>query len=99
MAIEPYAPNVIRVTLSALPEKAAARPGYGFLAQPSPAGWDNQQDSRGNVFTSSQMVLTVEASHALHPTRDDLQLDKYFQFLSAPRAHIKRSEERRVGKE
>lgn len=88
ISIEPYAANVIRVTLSALPEKAAAPPGFGFLGHPSSDGWEHQKDSRGNVFTSSQMVLTVEASHPLKPTINDLQLDKYFQFLSAPRAHV-----------
>ncbi len=88
ISIEPYAPNVIRVTLSAIPEKASAPPGYGFLGQPSATGWEHQQDQRGNVFTSADMVLTVEASHPLHPTRDDLQLDKYFNFLSSPRAHV-----------
>src|ERR1035437_1831434 len=88
ITIEPYAPNVVRITVSALPDKAAAPPGYGFLAQPSAQGWEHQRDGRGNVYTSSQMAVTVEASHLLQHTVNDLQLDKYFGFLSAPRAHI-----------
>src|SRR6266568_1586665 len=88
IAIEPYSPSVIRVTLSTLPAKAAAAPGYGVSAQPSSSGWSLKEDSRGHVYTSSNMVLTVEASHPLKPTVNDLQLDKYFNFLSSPRAHI-----------
>jgi len=88
IVLEPYAPNVIRVTVSRLKDKAAAPPGYGFSGTPSATGWKHEQTAAGNLYKSSRLVVTVEGSHPLVPTVNDLQLDKYFQFLSAPRAHI-----------
>ena len=38
IVLEPYAPNIIRVTMSRLKDKAVAAPGYGFTASPSAAG-------------------------------------------------------------
>ena len=32
MVIEPYAPNIVRITLSLLRDQAIAAPGYGFTA-------------------------------------------------------------------
>jgi len=43
IVLEPYAPNIIRVTLSLLKQPALAPPGYGFTAAPSAAGWSHQQ--------------------------------------------------------
>jgi alpha-D-xyloside xylohydrolase len=88
IVLEPYAPNIIRVTVSRLKEKAAAPPGYGFTATPSATGWKHELSEQGNLYKSSRLVVTVEGSHPLVPTVNDLQLDKFFGFLSAPRAHI-----------
>ena len=39
IVLEPYAPNIIRVTLSLLRQPALAPPGYGFTGHPPrPAG-------------------------------------------------------------
>ncbi len=39
IVLEPYAPNILRVTLSLQHEPAVAKPGYGFVAhRPLPAG-------------------------------------------------------------
>jgi alpha-D-xyloside xylohydrolase len=38
IVLEPYAPNILRVTLSLQPESALASPGYGVLAAPDHAG-------------------------------------------------------------
>ena len=35
IVLEPYAPNIVRVTLSKLKEPALAAPGYGVTATPS----------------------------------------------------------------
>jgi alpha-D-xyloside xylohydrolase len=88
IVLEPYAPNIIRVTLSRLKDKATAPPGYGFAAVPSAIGWKHEQDARGDVYTSARLVVAVEATHPLVPTANDLQLSKFFDFLSYPRAHI-----------
>src|ERR1017187_2010528 len=59
IVLEPYAPNVIRVTLSLLKEPATSAPGYGFVANPSAEGWSRQQDAQGDVYRSQRLVVTV----------------------------------------
>ena len=39
IVLEPYAPNIVRVTLSLQPEAAKAAPGFGIVAKPAGAGW------------------------------------------------------------
>ena len=34
IVLEPYAPNIVRVTLSLQRENALAKPGYGFVGTP-----------------------------------------------------------------
>jgi alpha-D-xyloside xylohydrolase len=38
VVLEPYAPNIIRVTLSLNKDGALAAPGYGFVAKPTADG-------------------------------------------------------------
>lgn len=57
--VEPYAPNVVRVTLSLLKEEALAAPGYGIVAKPAPEGWTASKDGEQDVLRSSRMVVTV----------------------------------------
>src|SRR5262249_24248222 len=40
IVLEPYAPNILRVTLSLQREPALAKPGYGFVGSPDAAGWN-----------------------------------------------------------
>jgi alpha-D-xyloside xylohydrolase len=89
IALEPYAPNIVRVTLSHLKEKALAAPGFGFTAEPSDAGWKHEQDARGDVYASQRLVVVVDPGTPPKPTKDDLELDKFFHFLSPlPHAHV-----------
>ena len=44
IALEAYAPNIIRVTLSLLKDSALAPPGFGFVATPSADGWTRQPE-------------------------------------------------------
>ena len=46
IVLEPYAPNIIRVTLSRLKEKAIAGPGYGFIGTPYAKDWQHDKDAR-----------------------------------------------------
>ncbi len=87
IVLEPYAPNIIRVTLSKSKEQATAPPGYGFVASPSPLGWSREESGQAATYRSSRMVVTVEAPHAdkLVPTQIDIR--KFFG-ASAPSAHI-----------
>lgn len=87
IVLEPYAPNVIRVNLSLLRDKATAAPGYGFIASPAPQGWNTKHTSDADVFSSSRMVVTVEANHPATPSRTERDIARYFSG-SAPNAHI-----------
>ena len=41
--IEPYAPNIVRISISLRREDAFAAPGYGVIAAPAFTGCDGQQ--------------------------------------------------------
>jgi len=57
--VEPYAPNIVRVTLSLDQAAAIAAPGPGFIAQRSGDGWTSSNDKDGDHLVSSRMVVTV----------------------------------------
>ena len=59
VVVEPYAPNVVRVTLSLLKDRALAGPGYGITAKAQSEGWSAESGASGDVLRSSQMVVTV----------------------------------------
>jgi len=83
IVFEPYAPNIVRVTLSLLKEAATAAPGYGFVAQPSAQGWSRQ----GDVYRSSRLVVTLEPNHPGTPLPTQMDIAKFFNG-STPPAHI-----------
>jgi alpha-D-xyloside xylohydrolase len=87
IVLEPYAPNIVRVTLSLLKEPAAAAPGYGFVAKPAGQGWSRQQDAQGDVYRSQRLVVTVAANRPGKPMATELDIAKFFNG-SAPPAHI-----------
>jgi len=87
IVLEPYAPNIVRVTLSLLKEPATAAPGYGFAASPSASGWTRQQDGQGDVYRSQRLVVTVAANRPRKPMATELDIAKFFNG-SAPPAHI-----------
>jgi alpha-D-xyloside xylohydrolase len=62
IVLEPYAPNIIRVTLSLKQDKALAKPGYGFVANAAAEGWSHQQTEAGDDYRSSQLQVTVAAN-------------------------------------
>ncbi len=60
ISLEPYAPNIVRVTMSTDRAAATAAPGYGFIATPSADGWTHERDAEGyDVFRSARMVVRV----------------------------------------
>jgi alpha-D-xyloside xylohydrolase len=87
IVLEPYAPNIIRVTLSLLKEPATSAPGYGFIASPSAEGWARQQDAQGDVYRSQRLVVMVAANRPHKPLATELDIAKFFNG-SAPPAHI-----------
>jgi alpha-D-xyloside xylohydrolase len=61
VAIEPYAPNIVRVTIALDRDQVAAAPGPGPNARPDAAGWTHRTDATGDVFASAALTLTVNA--------------------------------------
>jgi alpha-D-xyloside xylohydrolase len=60
ISLEPYAANILRITMSIDRTVTTSAPGYGFVARPSKEGWTHERDAEGNeVFHSSRMVVRV----------------------------------------
>ncbi len=87
IVLEPYAPNIIRVTLSLNKDEALAAPGYGFVAKPTADDWTNERSEKGDVYRSSRMVVTVAANHPGKPMATQVDIAKFFNG-SAPPANI-----------
>jgi alpha-D-xyloside xylohydrolase len=89
IVFEPYAPNILRITLSLQHDPAVAAPGYGVIAKPDAGGWQHASDERGDTYRSSRIVATLEASQhggKRSPTQADIA--RFFNG-SAPGAHIR----------
>ena len=64
IVLEPYAPNIIRITMSKTREAASTPPGYGFVGTPSMEGWTREQDAEGNVILrSGRLVVHIASDH------------------------------------
>ncbi len=60
IALEPFAPNILRISMSIDRASATAAPGYGFLAKPSTEGWTHETDADGyDVYRSARMVVRL----------------------------------------
>ena len=57
--VEPYAENVVRVSISLMKERAAAAAGYGISAKPEAGGWTKESGAGGDVLRSARMSVTV----------------------------------------
>ena len=89
IVLEPYADNILRVTLSLKREPALAPPGYGFIAEPATSGWAASETAKANVYSSGRMVATIDKDlpPAHPPLKTELDIAKYFNG-STPGAHI-----------
>jgi len=76
--IEPYAPNIVRVTLSLRKADAVGAPGYGIVATASPSGWSQESGKSGDILKSSRMVVTVGPSGHGIPTGTAADIAKFF---------------------
>ena len=63
--VEPYAPNIVRVSLSLSEKDALAAPGYGITARPSSSGWTSNSGEQGDQLRSRGLNVTV-APRAKH---------------------------------
>jgi alpha-D-xyloside xylohydrolase len=86
IVLEPYAPNILRVTLSLNKDAALRGPGYGIIAQPADGqDWKASQTEHQDIYASSRMVVTVDRPGPPGGSLPDTA--KYFSG-SAPWAHI-----------
>ncbi len=75
VAIEPYAPNIVRITIALDRDQVVAAPGPGPNARPDATGWSRRSDATGDVFASSALTLTVDAKPWPKPPS---QMERYF---------------------
>ena len=59
VVVEPYAPNILRVSMSLLQQNALAGPGYGITASPAGEGWRQESGAGGDVLRSSALSISV----------------------------------------
>jgi alpha-D-xyloside xylohydrolase len=89
IVLEPYAPNILRVTLSLTREPAQAAPGYGIAASPAASGWSGSRNEKADTYQSAGMVVTVDRPQpsTTPPVQTQVDIGKYFNG-STPGAHI-----------
>ena len=75
VSIEPYAPNIVRVTISDERDLATAKPGYGPNAASDAAGWSHAASAAGDSFTAAG--LSVEVAAQPWPGAPS-QMERYF---------------------
>lgn len=75
--IEPYAPNIVRVSISLLKDFALAGPGYGISAQPDSEGWSLTSGSGGDSLQSGTLKVTL-ASQTPAGHRAPSEIGKFF---------------------
>lgn len=57
--VEPYGPNIVRVSLSLDEKDAKSAPGFGITASPSATGWTVGSNSGRDEMRSSALVVSV----------------------------------------
>jgi alpha-D-xyloside xylohydrolase len=89
IVLEPYAPNILRVTLSLKHDPALAGPGYGIIGEAAAEGWIASETAQANVYHSGRIVATVDKDlpPAHPPMQSEIDIAKYFNG-STPGAHI-----------
>ena len=68
VSIQPYASNVVRVTISTIATEAAAPPGPGYVATPNQASWKHSTAPDGaDLYSSDRMNVKVGAPRVRNP--------------------------------
>lgn len=89
IVLEPYAPNIVRVTLSLQKDAALAAPGYGLIAQPDAKEWTARSTGTTDLFQSSRMSVSVDRPRSSGKSSAQTQIDIAHYFSgSTPGAHI-----------
>lgn len=70
IVLEPYGPNIVRITMSSEKAAALAPAGYGIVGTPSMGGWTHDRDADGyDVIHSGRMVVRVAPQNLAAPHR------------------------------
>ncbi len=78
--LEPYAPNILRVTLSLKEADATSAPGYGILAHPDLTGWRaSTSPTTGDTLQSARLTATVSPpGRPYKPTGTQADIARFF---------------------
>jgi alpha-D-xyloside xylohydrolase len=87
IALEPYAPNIVRVTLSTIKSSALSAPGYGFVAVASGHRWVQEKTDKADVYRSPRLMVSVAANKPAARSATQTDISKYFHGANPP-AHI-----------
>jgi hypothetical protein len=63
VVVEPYAPNIVRITMSLKKDAALAGPGYGIIGKPSEAGWTYEHTDAMDTYRSDRMTVKMPVPH------------------------------------
>ena len=93
IVLEPYAANIVRVTLSTDAKAAEGMPGYGIVGFPSAVGWTLSESDGADVYRSDRMIVTVNRPRpnpkpsSEKRIQSQVDIGKFFNG-SVPWAHI-----------
>jgi alpha-glucosidase/alpha-D-xyloside xylohydrolase len=80
IVVEPWAENIVRVTISTSRADAMAAPGYGFIGTPDGSGWTHVKEPDGSdLIRSAAMRVRIAPENT--PAPQKLQLDALNQSL------------------
>jgi alpha-D-xyloside xylohydrolase len=87
IVLEPYAPNIVRVTLSTIGNSAVSAPGYGFIAGASGQGWVQEKIDNADVYRSPRLMVSVATNEPGTRSATQTDISKYFHGAN-PSVHI-----------
>jgi alpha-D-xyloside xylohydrolase len=78
VALEAFAPNIVRVTLSLDKTAALKPPGVGITAAGAVSGWTQESVNGSDTFRSDRMVVHVSPESHGTPSGTQADIAKYF---------------------
>src|SRR5438309_10416287 len=84
VSVEPFAPNIVHVTMALEPDLLDKQPHYGIVATSNTAAWTHATGDDGDRFSSGALTLTVDTqrwpkapdqmAHYFHPSLPPVSL-------------------------
>jgi alpha-D-xyloside xylohydrolase len=75
IAVEPYAPQIVRITVSPEKDLAQAPPGYGFSGAADSKGWKHEATASADRFVSAALSVEIPVQPWPGPPS---QMQRYF---------------------